>query len=60
LIDWSSEDPGDPTEVVDSFDLSDGPVIVLACVECDGVIRPELEMVEEIVAELLVPFERLE
>lgn len=49
MTDWSSED-GEPIDIDDSFDLSDGPAR-LVCVEGDGVISPELDTEDDIVPE---------
>ena len=49
LIDWSSEE-GEPIDMVDSFDLSEGPA-TLVCVDGDGVISPVLDTEDDIVAE---------
>lgn len=52
LIDWSSEEPGEPTDIVDSFDFKEGPAKVLGRVEVVGEMKPLLE-VEDIVAEFV-------
>ena len=49
--DWSSDDPGEPIEVVDSFDFNDGPAKVLGLPEVEGVMRLALDVKEESVLE---------